>query len=72
MDKISVDLVYKMFVKWKAKFKITLKTLINVALRLLILVIFSHAYALIREPTLKYQIIIQDGINIQGGTFPKY
>ena len=22
--------------------------------------------------TLKYQIIVQDGINIQGGTFPKY
>ena len=29
----------------------TLKSLINVALRLLILTIFSHAYALIREPT---------------------
>ena len=29
----------------------TLKSLINVALRLLIFTIFSHAYALIREPT---------------------
>ena len=29
----------------------TLKSLINVALRLLILTIFSHAYALIRKPT---------------------